>query len=78
MLSELTPDQQVTIAGGGLWIVDPLDSTKNVARPSFAFRHAQQYFRQCLDKIEEAAAGTALSGPDAQAFVDFLKLLIRF
>ena len=32
MLSYLTPDQQATVAGGGLWIVDPLDSTKNVAR----------------------------------------------
>lgn len=77
MVSDLTPDQQATIVGGGLWIVDPLDSTKNVARPSFAFRHAQQFFWQCLDKIEGAAADIAQSGPDVQAF-DFLKLLMRF
>lgn len=76
MISHLSPDQQATIAGGGLWIVDPLDSTKNVARPSFAFRHAQIYFQQCLDKIE-GAAQMAVAGSDGTS-VDFLKLLMRY
>lgn len=35
---DLTPEQQITIAGGGMWIVDPLTPHLNVARPSFAFR----------------------------------------
>ena len=76
MLSYLTPDQQATVAGGGLWIVDPLDSTKNVARPSFAFRQAQMYFKQCLDKIEGAAQMMTV-GTDGTS-LDFLKLLMRY
>lgn len=76
MLSYLTPDQQATVAAGGLWIVDPLDSTKNVARPSFAFRQAQMYFKQCLDKIEGAAQMMTV-GTDGTS-LDFLKLLMRY
>ena len=76
MLSHLSPDQQATVAGGGLWIVDPLDSTKNVARPSFAFRQAQIYFKQCLDKIEGAVQMMAV-GTDVTS-LDLLKLLMRY
>lgn len=76
MLSGLTPDQIATVVNGGLWIVDPLDPTKNVARPSFAFKQTQVYFRQCLDKIEGAAMMTS-QGSDASS-LDFLKLLIRY
>ena len=74
MLVDLTPEQQSTIAGGGLWIVDPMDSTKNVARPSFAFKQTQNYLKQCLDKVESVSSNTA---PDSSA-PDILKMLMRY
>ena len=77
MLCDLNPDQQASIAGGGLWIVDPRDPSKNVARPTFAFKQAQQYFKLCLDKIESAAATASLNGTESSS-VDFSKLLIRY
>jgi hypothetical protein len=73
MIVDLTPDQQITIAGGGFWIVDPLTPHLNVARPSFAFRQMQEYFRICLQTIEVYAASPV--GAMGDSTVDYLKLL---
>lgn len=45
--------EQIATVGTSCWIKDPLDPTKNVARPSYAFKQIQQLFSQCLSELEK-------------------------
>jgi hypothetical protein len=48
---ELSAEQRSTL-GTSFWLTDPLDPTKNVGRPSFAFRQIQAVFAQHLSTME--------------------------
>ena len=45
--------EQILLVGTSCWIRDPLDTNKNVARPSYAFKQIQQLFSQYLSALEK-------------------------
>lgn len=50
-LFALSPEEQAMV-GTSCWVRDPLDPSKNVARPSFMFRQIQETFSQYLTTLE--------------------------
>jgi DNA polymerase sigma len=63
-----------THQGFALVVVDPLDTSKNVARSAFNFRNIQWVFSQCLHTLE--TTGCIVANREAQA--DVLKYLLRY
>ena len=79
ILHELTAEQRLQVGTSG-WITDPLDPTKNVARPSFAFRQIQLLLAQCLEAFEWEISLSSkeflLTGKDNDT--DLIKMFIRY
>lgn len=51
VLIELSQEQLATL-GSSCWISDPLDTSKNVARPSFMWRQIQSMFAETLKELD--------------------------
>ena len=47
-IADLVPEQQQQL-GSSLWISDPFDASKNVARSTFNIRNVQAFFAQLRD-----------------------------